>query len=354
MTSHVRPPSVAGLKASDLRLWNALASFCGAPIALAGGASVTIEPSTEPAAGTALMAIAGETGPRFIGQLVAYPFREQFGADLEAADLDILPDTLREALATGIAGLFSRLLLGHRFGEMQVSTIGALPDLVTEAEREALAWWSVAVTGLGSEPARIVVGCGRAELVRLAERDMLAPRPNWMALRRVLTVDGYTTLGRLTLPLASLRALTSASLIVLPKADPADVMVRFARALYTLADADGGLRCMQIVPIDDPAARDDGKGLGAVEMTKDLDHAGAEGIATMLDVTLDLDLGRVTVPIAELESWAPGAIVPLERPVREPGIEVTIRANGKAIGVGDLVEIDDRLAIRLTRLSLGG
>lgn len=354
MTSHVRPPSVAGLKASDLRLWNALTSFCGAPIALAGGASVTIEPTTEPAAGTALMTLAGENGPRFIAQLVAYPFREQFGADLDATDLDILPDTLREALATGIAGLFSRLLLGHRFGEMQVSAIGALPDLVTETEREGLAWWSIAVTGLGSEPARIVVGCGRADLVRLAERDMLAPRPNWPALRRVLTVDGYTTLGRLTLPLSGLQTLKPASLIVLPQGDRNNLMIRFERALYTLVGGDGGLTCAQIAQIDRPAGREYGIGLGAPTMTTDTDNAGAATAAAMLDVTLDLDLGRVTVPIAELESWAPGTIVPLERPAVQPGIEVTIRANGRAIGVGDLVEIDDRLAIRLTRLSLGG
>lgn len=74
---------------------------------------------------------------------------------------------------------------------------------------------------------------------------------------------------------------------------------------------------------------------------------GLEGLA----IVVDFDLGSLTVPLAAIESWQPGAVIPLNPPVASDGVEVTVRANGQIVGVGDLVQIDDRVAVRLTRLT---
>jgi type III secretion system YscQ/HrcQ family protein len=69
-----------------------------------------------------------------------------------------------------------------------------------------------------------------------------------------------------------------------------------------------------------------------------------------LGVVIDFDLGRMSIPLAQVQAWQPGAVVPLEPPALNPGVEVAIRANGQVIGIGDLVRIDDRVGVRITRL----
>lgn len=76
--------------------------------------------------------------------------------------------------------------------------------------------------------------------------------------------------------------------------------------------------------------------------------------AAELQLNVDFDLGSVTVPLSELETWQPGAVVALDPPMPGRGIEVTIRVNGFVIGSGDLVTIDDRPAVRIARLALEG
>jgi flagellar motor switch/type III secretory pathway protein FliN len=69
-----------------------------------------------------------------------------------------------------------------------------------------------------------------------------------------------------------------------------------------------------------------------------------------LEVMIDFDLGRTAVSLSDLESWKAGSVVTLDPPSRADGVEVTLRANGQVIGTGDLVKIDDRLGVRISRL----
>jgi type III secretion protein Q len=58
-------------------------------------------------------------------------------------------------------------------------------------------------------------------------------------------------------------------------------------------------------------------------------------------------LGRIELSLAEIRQLAPGAIVPISRPLED---SVDILANGRRIGRGSLVQIGDSLGIRITRL----
>ena len=66
-----------------------------------------------------------------------------------------------------------------------------------------------------------------------------------------------------------------------------------------------------------------------------------------IPVKLLFEFGRIELSLAEIRQLAPGAIVPIARPLED---SVDIVANGRRIGRGNLVQIGDSLGIRITRL----
>lgn len=72
--------------------------------------------------------------------------------------------------------------------------------------------------------------------------------------------------------------------------------------------------------------------------------------ASSLPLQVDFDIGQIEVTLAEVETWQAGTVVKLAPPALADGVEVTLRCNNQIIATGDLVRIDDRLAVRLTRL----
>lgn len=67
-----------------------------------------------------------------------------------------------------------------------------------------------------------------------------------------------------------------------------------------------------------------------------------------LRVVVDFDLGELVLPLRTLRTLAVGQVFELDRPLPSG---VRMRANGQLLGEGDLVEIDGRLGVTLTRLA---
>jgi type III secretion protein Q len=67
-----------------------------------------------------------------------------------------------------------------------------------------------------------------------------------------------------------------------------------------------------------------------------------------LPVRLVFEAGRVELSLGELQRLAPGALVPLGRPLDEP---LDIMANGRRLGRGTLVQIGDGLGVRIVSLA---
>ena len=61
-------------------------------------------------------------------------------------------------------------------------------------------------------------------------------------------------------------------------------------------------------------------------------------------IKLAFQLGELVVPLADLASLEPGYVFSLRMPLDRP---VVILANGEKFGVGELVEVDGSLAVRL-------
>ncbi|MEM9761332.1 MAG: type III secretion system cytoplasmic ring protein SctQ [Pseudomonadota bacterium] len=66
-----------------------------------------------------------------------------------------------------------------------------------------------------------------------------------------------------------------------------------------------------------------------------------------LELRLSFLLGACTTDVATLRALAPGYVLTLDAPATT---EVTIRAEGREIGRGEIVALEDRLAVRVTRL----
>ncbi len=82
----------------------------------------------------------------------------------------------------------------------------------------------------------------------------------------------------------------------------------------------------------------------AVQSTRD----GA-GLGVLLGVPLQLtvELGEVSIPIREILSLSPGSIVNLDKMSGEP---VDVRVNGTLIARGEVVTVEEHLAVRITEI----
>jgi flagellar motor switch protein FliN/FliY len=68
-----------------------------------------------------------------------------------------------------------------------------------------------------------------------------------------------------------------------------------------------------------------------------------------LPVTLAVELGRVTMTVARVSQLAPGDVIELGRHAREP---VELTSGGRLVASGELVQIDNELGVRVTRVFL--
>ncbi len=84
----------------------------------------------------------------------------------------------------------------------------------------------------------------------------------------------------------------------------------------------------------------------------DSEPSGDEPLSLdQLPIRLSFDVGTKTLTLAELQTLQPGATFALDRPAKE---YLTIRANGAVIGSGQLVEIDGRLGVSVSRITAPG
>lgn len=89
---------------------------------------------------------------------------------------------------------------------------------------------------------------------------------------------------------------------------------------------------------------------GPEDACKRVSEAWRKALGERLPVNLSARLATGSVRLAALREMGAGAVVPLSTPVGEPARLV---ADGVVIGAGEIVEIQRRLALRLTRVGDG-
>ena len=175
-------------------------------------------------------------------------------------------------------------------------------------------------------------------------RRLIDAAPKQAAPLAGLPVPLAIRIGAVRLALADLRGLEPGD-VVFP-----DVACRAGEALVVFGDswAHTAKRDRASIVITTPRQRLDLQDGG--QWMADPDSGAEAPSAERLDdlpVTLVFELGRSELPLAAVQGLAPGAVLDLGR---DPGEAVDIIANGRRIGRGQIVRVEDALGVRVVRL----
>ena len=368
-------PPHAGLDGTDL--WNALVALSGQAIGL-GHASLAFAPADPPASDAwCLMIEPGGSDGGFLVHVRSYPFRERHGLELDVADLPSLPAGLHQALFQGMVSALAEAVAPGQPGLLRLAGQNVLASFKDFAGSR-IQWFAVRVTSEDGLAIELDLGAERAFLVRLVGDRLPVGAAVHARIAEQIEVPADITLGSISLTLGELAALEPGAVVVMAERPPSTMLVRIHGHRLDLAMGDDGWRCVGTQKANDFPARvrtytqhggqsmsDDAMAQGPEQAADpDVPEADAEmaGAATQaedagisvdaLRLTIDFDVGRKSVPLAALAQWQNGTIVDLEPPALEDGVAVTIRCNGDVVGSGDLVRIDDRIAVRVTRFLL--
>lgn len=356
MTEHWHPELFARGAAFDTARWNAFVSLAGEPVRLGRhGTSVTFVVAEAPidAAWCMRLDLTGLDGPALV-ELQGFPFEAMGGVALAPADLPVLDDDLRRALQEGVLAVLMPAF-GLPEGSAGIAADGHFATFRSEVTPD-WEWLSVRIDGLPEGPATVRLGAPRpVVLARIGSgaADLQAPSSPVSGRVRV-PVD--TTLGALDTTLSELASLEPGDVVVLPERPADEVLLRVGDVVFSFrADEAGyrthGAQAQQrhrptfIAQFSEATAMDDHIPSGEAEATS----APRPFDPRMV---VDFDLGRQSLPLSVVAGWSEGAIVEMESVRIGDGVPVTIRVNGDAVGQGDLVRIDERIAVRITSLSI--
>jgi type III secretion protein Q len=150
-------------------------------------------------------------------------------------------------------------------------------------------------------------------------------------------------LGAADLPLAELRAMRAGD-VILPSAGLVDraeaALVAGERLAWRATLAAGALT------VRSRRRRAGEIGLEGWVMSEAQSEA-ADAPLDELPIRIVFEIGRVEMPLGEIESMLPGHVFPLGRDERQP---VDIVANGRRIGQGEIVSIGGALGVRVLHL----
>lgn len=172
--------------------------------------------------------------------------------------------------------------------------------------------------------------------------------PFQMIIGQGIRVPADFTIGSLVLTYRELRSLKAGAIVVMAKREPNIWQLRVEDTLYSFVAVEDEWCCQRVEFV--PGSHD-GRQFEPWEAAMGDERKDTSTIEG-LRLTLVFEIGRRSVPLSELSGWREGALIHLDAPDISEGMEVTIRAHGSIVGSGDLVRIDDRIAVRATRLIL--
>jgi type III secretion system YscQ/HrcQ family protein len=350
MMSAARPPLVPTLGVWSTSLWNALVSYAGRPLPVATkGAAATFALAEAPEASATCVVIEPVHGPTLYVSWTRFPFKALFDADISVEDLAVLPPALRDALTEGMVSLIWDAIPDHRLGGFAIAGIGRFDQFLDDRRRQQSCWFSLVVQGLSADDVTLLVGCDRVRLLEGLSADSIATQQIHKSAKESLRVNAAFTLGSMPLTISELRSLGPGAVIVLPSVDADSWKLRVQTRIYEFRGNGTGWVFTAWSEIGHAGEQQHiHRGNGSMTPTEDRNEEG--GRPPSLPIVIDFELGSKTFSLSEIEGWQAGSVVELDPPSRADGVEVTLRANGQVIGTGDLVRIDDRLAVRLSRL----
>lgn len=180
-----------------------------------------------------------------------------------------------------------------------------------------------------------------------------------LGIELAVSAAGATGRGRLLLPPGALRALRAGEVAPGPAHRlRIPVAVRSGRAALSPAEL-GALGTGDVLLLDPPGFGGDSLVLpGGARLRGRLEpdgfHVEEAAMSTsdrnaLVPITLEIELARVEVPLGELARLEPGAVLPLALDRR--GV-VTLRVGERALGRGELVDVDGSVGVRIHSLEV--
>ncbi len=358
---HWQPPAFSS-QFEDHELWNAILSYRDVPLSQGGSAAAfrfsAIDP---PDPVTPALLLQADGGPLFVAAIDAFPFTAMFGADLEMHDVRDLPPALRGCIEEGVVGTIWDAIPENHMGRPKIIARGALEDL-SERIGKGLHWLSVSIDRITAEPVKLSLGAAMSSFTSVIAAGALAPAAVNRGLAESLATEACHTLGSLRLSYRDLARLRPGDVVALPRLPPDLIVLRAQGRAHAFRLTDETWICLGHEVTERyrrsllervTSMSEDHDHLPRIGEDPHRDAATAEtqiAAMTELGVIVDFDVGRISIPLAQVQAWQPGAVVSLDRPALDNGIEVTIRANGQLIGTGDLIRIDERIGVRITRI----
>ena len=194
-------------------------------------------------------------------------------------------------------------------------------------------------------------------------RQIFAPLPPRRALPFAPDFPARIMLDVVALPLPELRDLSPGDIVLCPGAAPEAVPARVdlghAGLLKGLLDGAGAFLVTHFQPEvsdmpdledlrDESEMREDPR-IEDPEMTVEDTEMSGSGIPNLVDrlsVNIDFVLASQRVSLSDLAAWGPGRVVDLGLDLTGP---VHVQLNGMHAGHGHLVQIGDRVGIRIER-----
>ncbi|MFC0217412.1 FliM/FliN family flagellar motor switch protein [Pseudochelatococcus lubricantis] len=352
------PPALPGIGQSEA-LWNAILSHAGTALPLAGKAHLVFTPAAPPGPNILCTKLRlGRDGAAYVVWRM-FPFADMFDTPLTVDDFPVLPPTLRDALIEGMVDVIRRTLPADAASDVAIAGWGSA---TADAD---IVWFDIILAGLAPEPVRLTFGCARSLLLSTSAAWPIVPAAVQAEARGTMIVASAFTLGAFPLTARELAGLTEGTVILLPAAPLERRWLRIGQILWDFRFTDEGWlvagnrkrlqeetrrRRLRESAVTEQVWPD---GESDVEPGLPPQEDAAKSVCLSdLAITIDFDIGERDFTLAEIETWQPGAVVALDPPALADQVAVTLRANGCAVATGDLVAIDDRLAVRLSKILL--
>lgn len=354
------------LAAGNIALWNAAMSHAGTAIDLGESkARLVFQPQETAPDVPSLNKLFLDNELLGYLRVTSFPFQDACGTPLEVSEIDDLQESLATALTQGMlmtvlaalpADLRSRLRLGPTI------SLAALHD---HAGSSNLQWFAAALQTpeTGGAPVELTFAASPESLCKEIKGKSLTARLVNQGLAHHIATKADTLIGCAHLPLKDLHDLASGDCVLFtPLSGPGRRALLVENRLYLFGSGDEGWTCQRELdfetiltnappthqPTQSPA---ENTPVTSSEPTGEEEAVEAPAPAP-LEVTVAFSLGSQKIPLSEVESWRNGAVVALPDELNPDGASVTLTLNGTAFAEGDLVRIDNRLAVRLNKVLL--
>ncbi|MDX8355138.1 FliM/FliN family flagellar motor switch protein [Cognatiyoonia sp. IB215182] len=346
------PPN-GGIDPQDLPLWNMAISHMEAPIALgASGLSLRLSPIAAPHLTGPLHAFQNADGRMLYAHIDAFPCADLLGIDFDLATADDLPPVLAASLQAGSAEFILNALPSESVGDLRYGNIVDGAETQALLERGDLKWFAAAIDGLAAT-IFVSIAATATDICAYLQGRLHHSRSVLTSLRETLDVPVQRFLGSATLALAEVQTLEVGDFVVLEQAAQDDLALRCKDRIFHFETAEAGWLCTAIRPAQDvghqPAMEETSTDPLEPTETATPEETLPE-MSALVSTLVTFECGQAQMTLAELESLQTGAVVPLPDQLTKGGLQVTMRAGGQPIATGDIVQIDDRIAVRINRL----